>query len=226
MEVSRCSQYGEGSLLLPQMKYSKDSRVGSELKGCATKITRISSSTASVTGGYHEHEEVLYRVVALDEGVRVRVVQREAQVAEDPDEQIDREADEVLFGQHFMHSSQRRLFQLFEALQQVDLRGEAENEHRERGQRSRKLEHFQLVELQIVVAHVCVEGRNDGDDHQVDDRHEAQKRVYRQTLQLSLDHQWQQTDLREPRLPKTLSPRISSLPCPAARACPASTFCG
>ena len=182
--------------------------------------------TAWLSGGYHEHGEVLRGAVPVYIGVRLRVVQREAQVAEDPDEQIEREADEVLLGEHFVHPPQRGSVEFFEALQQVDLRGEAEDEDRESGQAACGQERVQVLEVEVVVAHVLVEGVRYGDRHYVQQSQEPQKRVYRQTLQLSLDHQWQQTDLREPRLPKTLSPRISSLPCPAARACPASTFCG
>lgn len=138
-------------------------------------MTRISRITAWLTRDYHEHGKVLRRAVAFDVRVRFGVVQWEAEVSEDTDEQIEREADEVLFGEHFVHPAQRGSVEFFEALQQVNLRGEAEDEDRESDETASGQEGVQVLEVEEVVAHVVVERVDDGDRHDVQQRQEAQE---------------------------------------------------
>ena len=54
-----------GGWSVPRIRYSKVSLVGSRLKGCATKITKVKRATALVMGEYNKDVCMSYRIIAL-----------------------------------------------------------------------------------------------------------------------------------------------------------------
>lgn len=92
------------------------------------------------------------RIIELDIRIRGIVRLRKAKIAEDTDEEVNRKAHEMLLCQHFVHSSESCLFEFLEALQEVDLSGEAEDEDWKCVETARKLHVADVLILNVVVA--------------------------------------------------------------------------